>query len=451
MRNLNRRQFLSASAGLVATQIGRKVVGVPLERPVSGPGPGSGKVVVVAPRDGAELQAFLSRRAGTGATVRIVRPMTLTLPVREDPVGPANEKSIHALLVPEGVRLDLNQSTLLLELKSNSYGVRLSNDSAILQGEIRVVTSEGKGSQACWHSGVSVGAAYGDGGTTDVPGQFSQVKHFAIQELTIDQPFAAAAIQFMSEAAFGVVRNVTIKDSPRALLGVGLDWGSVGPITSEDRQLSRMRRLWEQGQIYSTHPHDILIEGVRVGRLTRNQDGNDAGVRCSACHNITIRDLKVEAAASAIAIFGGDLGYEFARDDLRNRAHQEYLIDGVVIERAFLFGLAINGLADNVWRARRDYGYDVVRDPTSPGIDQPVFRNLTLRGSGRKSQGIYAVAITQAKFDQADISGFEIGVHAEDWVDGLRFRNTKLTENDQNARIEGVKSPAQGVEFIDPA
>ncbi len=451
MHNLNRRQFMTAGAGLVATQFCRRVTGVPVEQPVSGPGPGSGKVVVIAPRDGAELQQFLSRRAGTGDTVRIIRPMTLTLPVREDTVGSANEKSIHALLVPEGVRLDLNQSTLLLELKSNSYGVRLSNDSAIRQGEIRVVTSEGKGSQACWHSGVSVGAAYGDGGTTDLPGHFSQVKHFAVDEVTIDQPFAASAIQFMSEAAFGVVRNVTIKDSPQALLGVGLDWGSVGPITSEDRQISRMRRLWEQGEIYSTHPHDILIEGLRVGRLTRNQDGNDAGVRCSACHNVTIRDLKVEAAASAIAIFGGDLGYEFARDDLRSRAHQGYLVDGVVMNRAFLFGLAVNGLADNVWRAQRDHGYDVVRDPTSPGIDQPVFRNLTLRGSGEKSQGIYAVAITQAKFDQADISGFEIGVHAEDWVDGLRFQNTRLMENQQNTRIEGVKSPAKGVEFVESA
>ncbi len=53
-----------------------------------------------------------------------------------------------------------------------------------------------------------------------------------------------------------------------------------------------MRRLWEQGQIYSTHPHDILIENLRVGRLTRNLDGNDAGVRCSACHNITIRNVQ---------------------------------------------------------------------------------------------------------------------------------------------------------------
>ncbi len=97
----------------------------------------------------------------------------------------------------------------------------------------------------------------------------------------------------MSEACHGTILNVTVLDSSKALLGIGMDWGSVGPITSEDQRIADMRRLWEQGQIYSTHPHDILIENLRVGRLTRNMDGNDAGVRCSACHNITIRNVQL--------------------------------------------------------------------------------------------------------------------------------------------------------------
>ncbi len=137
------------------------------------------------------------------------------------------------------MELDLNGSTLLLDLRSNSYGVRLSHHSTVRNGTIRIVRSEGKGSQAIWHSAVCVGAAYGDGGTVAKPGHFSTVGHWRIEDLTIDQPFAAAGIQLMSEAHHGVIRNIRILDSEQALLGISLDWGTVGrlpPRTSLSRK-----------------------------------------------------------------------------------------------------------------------------------------------------------------------------------------------------------------------
>lgn len=410
-----------------------------------GPGPGSGKVVPVTPRDGEELQRALFQHAGTGDTLQLPAKSQLRLTVREDKVGSHREISRHPLLIPEGVRLDLQGSTLLLEFSVNSYGIRLSNDSALRNGTIRVVRSEGKGLQACWHSGVSIGAAYGDGGTPGHPGAFSTVSHWELADLVIEQPFPASAVQLMSEACHGVIRRLTIADSEQALLGVGLDWGSVGPITSEDAQIARMRRLWEQGEIYSTHPHDITIEGLRVGRLGRCRDGNDAGIRCSACDHITIRDLTVESAGVALAIFGGDLGYEFAREDQRDRAHQGYDVDGVQIGRAAIFGLVLNGLADNVWRARENHGYEPVRDPSRPGLDRPMLRNLSLQGAGGQSQGVYAVSVTDARLDHVTIRGFETGVHPEDWVDGLTLTHAHLQDNTHDARIEGVRSPARRV------
>src|SRR4029453_7711518 len=192
----------------------------------------------------------------------------------------------------------------------------LSNDSSISNGSIKVVRSEGKGSQACWHSGISIGAAYDDAGTTEKPGRFSTVRNWLVENMTTAQPFAASAIQFMSEACHGTIRNVTILDSAKALIGVGMDWGSVGPITTEDAEIPRMRKLWEAGKIYSTHPHDVLAEKLKVGRLTRHRAvwGSPAGARGSPCHNFTIRNVRVAEAATAVAIFGGDLGYEFARE-----------------------------------------------------------------------------------------------------------------------------------------
>ncbi|MBS0265828.1 MAG: hypothetical protein JSS02_28110 [Planctomycetes bacterium] len=403
-------------------------------------------MIDVEAADGQELQTVLNRHVKSEQCLRLARNSVVKCAVREDQLG--DEKSVHALLVPEGVRLDLNGSTLLLDLRSNSYGVRLSNDSAIGNGTIRVVNSAGKGSQACWHAAINVGAAYGDGGTPAKPGRFAKVSHWTIENMTIDQQVAASAIQIMSEACHGTIRNVRILDSDKALLGIGLDWGSVGPITSADAEIPRMRRLWEQGEIYSTHPHDILIENIRIGRLLRNVDANDAGIRCSACHNITIRDVEIEAAATAVAIFGGDLGYEFAPADQRDLEHSGYRVENVRIGTAFRFGMVLNGLADNIWRSRKAFGYDAVRDPAHPGINKPVFRRVTLSGNAAPgSQGIYAVAVTAAQLDQFDVTGFGIGVHVEDWVRGMQFRNARIKSNQKNTQVEGATEPAVGVVF----
>lgn len=403
--------------------------------------------VEVGAMDGCELQKELLKHAGSGRSVRLRAGRTLVCKVREDIIE--GEKSTHGLLVPPGVALDLAGGTLQLDLQSNSYGVRLCSDSAIRNGTIRIVRSEGKGSQACWHSGISIGAAYGDGGTTDRPGKFSRVAHWLIEDITIDQPFTAAAIQLMSEACFGTIRSVQIRDSKQALLGVGLDWGSVGPITSEDAQIPRMRELWERGEIYSTHPHDIAIEKLRVGKLLRNVDGNDAGVRCSACHRITIRDIEVDTAATAVAIFGGDCGYEYAVGEQRENQHQGYVIENVRIADARRYGIVLNGAADNVWRATRSHGYVPLRDPVHPGIDRPLLRDIDLSCAGAvNSQGVYAVAVAGATIERLQARGFEIGVHVEDWVRGMAFRDCRLEGNKRETAVEGATEPARDVTFL---
>jgi hypothetical protein len=277
------------------------------------------------------------------------------------------------------------------------------------------------------------------------------VSHWAIENMTIDQQVAASAIQLMSEACHGTIKNVRILDSDKALLGIGLDWGSVGPITSEDKEIPRMRKLWEQGQIYSTHPHDVLIENIRIGKLLRNVDGNDAVVRCSACHRITIRNVEIETAACAIAIFGGDLGYEFAPQEQRIAAHAGYVVDNVRIASALRYGIVLNGNADNIWRSRRTHGYDSVLDPVNPGLDKPVIRNVHLRGPRMPGpQGIYAVALSSATLDNVDVSGFDIGVHVEDWVRGMRFQNCKVIGNKRNAVVQGATEPPVDVVFDPP-
>ncbi len=447
--NVNRRQFLAqATTGVAAAcAIPTHAAFAQTDESNGGKNAAGKPVESVSVRSGDELQQALERQSTAGGGIfRLSREDNVTCLVRQAAV--AGETSIHALLVPEGVELDLNGSTLLLDLRSNSYGVRLSARSAIRNGTIKVIRSEGKGSQAIWHSAVSVGAAYGDGGTVSKPGYFSTVGNWRIEDLIIEQPNEAACIQLMSEAHHGVIRNIRILDSEKALLGVGLDWGTVGPVATADELVPQMRKLWEKNEISSTHPHHVLIENITVGKFGRGMDGNDAGVRCSGCHHITIRNLEVETAMSAVALFGGDFGFEFSPNDQRSVAHTGYLIDGVKIREARMYGIVMNGAEDNVYRSRLNFGYDAIRDPVHPGLDKPIIRNAVLRGTrAPHSRGVFAAATTGATFENVDVEGFETGVAVKDWVRSLTFRNGRIANNQENIRIGGSAEAPLNVKF----
>lgn len=396
--------------------------------------------------NGADLQLALDKHAERPGLLRIRQSAELMCLALESKVR--DEISRHALLIPEGIVLDLNGSTLLLDLRSNSHGVRLSNRSGIRNGTIRIIRSENKGSQGIWHSAISVGAPYDDGGTPDKPSYFSKIEHWSIEDMTIDQPIAASAIQIMSEGCFGIIRRVHILDSKEALLGIGMDWGSVGKMTTADDTIPRMRELWEKNEIYSTHPHDILIEDITIGNLTRNVDANDAGVRCSACYNIRIRNVHVASAAAAVAIFGGDCGFEFAPKELRPLAHTNYEIDGLSIGKAFRIGMVLNGLSDNVYRSSLSHGYQMQLDPAQPGLNGVMIRNTKLTGDGSpNSHGMFITAVSKVQLHDVTIKDFDIGVRIKDWINGLQFKGCDLSQNKEVQSIGNSAATPQGIVF----
>jgi hypothetical protein len=447
--NVSRRRFLSVvTTGAAAVwAIPTHVAFAQTDEPDADKKAENKPVAFIGVHSGDNLQQAMEKQSVMGGgIVRLSRETNVTCLVRQASVD--GETSTHALLVPEGVELDLNGSTLLLDLRSNSYGVRLSSRSAIRNGSIKIVRSEGKGSQAIWHSAISVGAAYGDGGTMAKPGHFSTVGNWRIEDMVIEQPFDAACIQLMSEAHHGVIRNIRILDSEKALLGIGLDWGTVGPVNTADELVPQMRKLWEKCEISSTHPHHVVIENIAIGRLGRSADGNDAGVRCSGCHHITIRNLEVKTAMSAVALFGGDFGFEFAPDVQRREAHTGYLIDGVKIQAARLYGIVMNGAEDNVYRSRLNFGYDSLRDPVHPGLDKPIIRNAVIRGTrAPHSRGVYVAAATGAVFEKVDVEGFETGVAVNDWVRSLTFRNGRIAHNQVNVHLGGSTEAPRNVLF----
>lgn len=393
-----------------------------------------------------ELEAKMLAMSETGGGVLVLpKNSTLTATVRS--VTYKGWRSPHALLVPENVTLDLNGSKLLLDLRSNSYGVRLTSRSTIRNGTIRLIRSEGASLQRIYHAAVSVGASYGDGGTPDNRSYFAKIVGWRMENLTIDQPFNHSAIQLMSEAADGIIENIRIADSKEAPLGIGLDWGTVGPLGMSDEKQKQMHELFAQGKLYGTHPHDILIKNIRIGRLTKNEnDDGAAAIRTSACYNITIDDVEIQETGVGIALHAGDAGFEYALQPHRDIGHAGYVIKNIKVHKAFRKGIIIEGLSDNVYRAVYDHGDHTLLSPVTPGINKPVIQNAWLRGDGFTGDcGITIYYSVGATLENIDVAEFHKGIHIGIWTKDVTVSHSKIHNNKYGM---AMKSPEKKPEHI---
>jgi len=390
-----------------------------------------------------EQKMFGMSAAGGGI---LVLPKNSSLTGMIHSVTYKNWPSPHALLVPEHVTLDLNGGTIFLDLRSNGYGIRLTSHSAIQNGTIRVVRSESSGSQRIWHACVSVGAAYGDGGTPETPSYFSKLGNWRMEHLTVDQPFDHSAIQIMSESYDGIIRDIHVSDSSKAALGVGLDWGTVGPLGMADAQQPEMKRLFDQGKVYGSHPHNILIQKIRVGRMTLNEnDDGSCAVRTSGCYNITIDDVEVQEAAAGVAVHAGDAGFEYALEPHRHIGHAGYVIKNINIHKVYRRGIIIDGIADNIYRAILHHGHHSSLSTVTPGIDKPVVANAKVRGGPSAEIGIMVQFSVGAKIEDVDVSGFQKGIHLKDWSKNVTVSQCKIHDNKTALMVTGSESKPENI------
>src|SRR5947207_1265798 len=116
---VNRRQFLKNTTMAVAAAASTMRAQEALAKADESKGKsaerkaGRKQVVPVNVGTGEALQQAMMRQAGSGGgIIRLAPGTTLTCVVRQDSVG--GEASTHALLVPEGIELDLNGGNLLL-------------------------------------------------------------------------------------------------------------------------------------------------------------------------------------------------------------------------------------------------------------------------------------------------------------------------------------------------
>lgn len=359
----------------------------------------------------ADIQTDLLNLSATGGGAYTLPAGTGSIECVSTAVNYMGESVTVGLLVPENIVLDLNSRELTLNLSGEtSYGVHLAGQATIRNGAVRVTASSGPGDQSIWHSAVSVGAAYGGGGTVKNPSYFSKVGHWEISNLDITQPYANSAIQIMSEAHNGLISDILIRTSDHAVVGIGLDWGTVGPFVANDSAMSYMKELWLASKVYTTHPHDIVIQNITIESLRKNINDDNAGIRTSATHNITIRNVSINEAAAGIVFRAGDVGYEFAQNHIRGHAHKGMVLENFTIYNAHRKGVIVDGVADNVYRAKLNYCYDHFLNPLYPGIDNPLVRFGYIRGQFVGQAGVHLQYINSIEIEDLDIGEFAKGI-----------------------------------------
>jgi hypothetical protein len=439
---VNRRQLLTSTATVAAAYCC-----LSCRAANAGPNHPDSKVVLQDALGAEQLEQKMIAMSEAGGGV-LVLPKNSTLTAAMRSVTYKNWKSPHALLVPEYVTLDLNGSTILLDLGSNGYGIRLTSHAAIENGTVRIIRSEGCGSQRIFHACISVGAAYGDGGTPEAPSYFSKLGGWRMEHLTVDQPAAQSAIQIMSEAYDGIIRDISVSDSPRASLGVGLDWGTVGPLHMPDELQPEMKRLFDQGKVYSTHPHNILIQKIRVGRMLLNEnDDGSVAVRTSACYNITVDDVEAQEVGVGVALHAGDAGFEYSREPDRHIGHAGYIIKNIRLHKVYRRGIMIDGIADNIYRAILHYGHHSALSTVTPGIDRPLVQHVKAIGVGSPAAltGVLVQYSVGAKLEDIEVAQFARGIHFKAWAKDVAVTHCRIHDNAAAVVVTGSEGKPENL------
>lgn len=307
-----------------------------------------------------------------------------------------------APIVRENVALDLNGSTLELLLgNSNDQGVRLRSGATLCNGTIHVRSRGNPSLQGGAHAPVCIGPLYGEGGTPATPSPDESVTNWTVRDLTLSSDknvetpsgaVGAVAIQITGNAANGTIKRIVVPDSVTMSGAIHLDWGVIGPIRSAEdpAALEAWRRLHATKESWTTHPHDIAISDIRVGRLTGGQGGPDGGadgIRISGSYNITVSRVRAKATSGVfLRHTAGDLGLEFAlagmAATLSGNRFSDCVVDDCMDGRLFVS----DSMADNVERGVLR-GYSPRRPPILP--TDVIFDGVRGKGNGRANGGVF--------------------------------------------------------------
>jgi hypothetical protein len=365
------------------------------------------------------------------------------------------------IVLPRGVTLDLNGGELLAVLTSpNAAGVRLLSNSALRNGTVTVSSRGRPGTQAGAHAPVLIGALYGENLSPDRLSMFDGPSGWVVSGVTLqsdklvaagDLRLGAPGIQVVGGSHHGLIENITVPSSSRMAGGVLLDWGTIGPISSSD--IAGSAAAFRIGEGWTTHPHDIRIDGVTIGALTRPATGEAGsfGVRLSGVHDVIVTDLRIDQVTQAAVLnTAGDLGFEFAQEADRNRALRGNVVDGVFVERAGAYLIRSDSYADNIGRAAAK-GYL----PQLPPIGQSdiVVRNVsgTASAIGQPGWGLRLDHQWGGTFSNISVRGFRQGFVIDEQVYDVDLIRPSASDSVEAAiAVQHPLRPPRRIRLTDP-
>lgn len=365
-------------------------------------------------------------RFATGATYRAVITTSVT------------DKG---LVVKDGVRL-VGDATISLECTGSVYGVRLKNNAGVKRLTINTAVSATPGSQGIWHAPISIGPAYGEGGTVGAVSSFEGLSGWSIEDVTLSNARTGGGgylIQGHGGINNGRIDGVYAPDSATSSGIVMLDWAFVGTISSGDIPTSRTN--FDAGTAYTTHPHNIDIRNIRGGNLSNS---NSHGVRLAGCYGIRVDGVDIAATNYAgVYHHAGDVGFEFAPASVKPSRFIPNVFRNVAIKDANNgWGVFADNYADNIAAAVSGSGYSPLLDPIQR--KDLVLENITVASdagasvqSGFRIQQILGVQLINPK-----AIGFSNGILIEEDASDVLIRNPFVTGNRRAGIYTGHPSRA---------
>lgn len=335
-----------------------------------------------------------------------------------------------ALTVPDNVVLDLQQATLRLDMTGDCYGVRLKNNSQVINGTIDVDSTDGldDSRQSIYQANVSVGEAYGANGTVASPSTHEGVSGWRMADLTLTtNREGGATVVVYGAANNGTLERLIFPDTDTARICIGFDPGFLGDLQSNE--LANNKTLYNAGTMYTTHPHHIVIRDITIGEMGRTDGTGDLygsmGIRLSGCHHIIVDNVSIDGVTHA-SIFhtGSDIGFEYAPATERDHAYQGIVFRNITHKGQLesRYGAWIDTYGDNVWRGQYSQGYTPLVSPLFRG--EILIDTCQFIGTGAATT--YGIRMN-----------FTRGLHIkncliEGWEDGVWF-----DENTEFVTIEG--------------
>lgn len=349
-----------------------------------------------------------------------------------------------APIVRDGVKFDLCGATIRQELSAltgeDAHGARVMNYASLGNGAVETISCNdpGVGLNAAYHAGVSIGPAYGCGGTVASPNPHEGVRGWRIHDLTVSTDknitvdgatYGGVGVQVIGGAHNGIIERVTIPDSAVMAGGLHMDWGFLGPLirdTDNPSQMQTNKAAYFNGTVRTTHPHHIVIRDNHIGKLTKPQvaDRGSHGIRLSGCYAVPVTNNLIEQA-TYIGIFhhGGDYGFEFSDAVHRRQGLLNNRITGNTVLLAGLYGILADSYGDNLYRAVAN-GYDKIVLPIHEA--NLLIDGNSVSGNGSSTVGLLAHYINGVTIERNCFSYSASGVVAGSLSTNLVQRDNRI-------------------------